>query len=182
MFIFIMVIPESEEDAFLRLYEKYKRLMLRKAAAILGGNVMLAEDAVSEAFIRIYKNMDKIDNPDSGRCAAFIFTIVKNTALTIRKHEISPFNTDPESISEQPDEFDLEEQMLSKLSYERLLAILDNIGEELREVFLLKYGYDLSHKEIGKILGITENNVTVRLHRSRVKISKILIKEGIVNE
>lgn len=171
---------EEERDAFSYLYSHYKEIMLQKANAILH-DPMLAEDAVSEAFLRIYRNMRKIDDPASGRSAAFVLTIVRNTALTILRRE----NRQPNLAmgeEERADSFDLEEHVLSTLSKERILRILDELNEELRSVFLLKYAYDLPHKKIGLLLGITENNVTVRLYRAKKKIATALAKEGIAIE
>ena len=170
---------EQERDKFEYIFAKYKNLMLHKAYGILH-DYMLAEDAASEAFIRIYKNIHKIDDPKSPRAVAFIVTIVKNTALTILKqNRIS----DTEPLDEQEsDGFDLEESVLGEMSSERIFTLLDGINEELKSVFLLKYAYDLPHKEIGEMLGITENNVTVRLHRARKAIASILAGEGYVHE
>ena len=171
---------EEERDAFSYLYSHYKEIMLQKANAILH-DPMLAEDAVSEAFLRIYRNMRKIDDPASGRSAAFVLTIVRNTALTILRRENRQPNLAMEE-DERADSFDLEEHVLSTLSKEQILRILDELNEELRSVFLLKYAYDLPHKKIGLLLGITENNVTVRLYRAKKKIAAALAKEGIAIE
>lgn len=171
---------EEERDAFSYLYSHYKEIMLQKANAILH-DPMLAEDAVSEAFLRIYRNIRKIDDPTSGRSAAFVLTIVRNTALTILRRENRQPNLAMEE-DERADSFDLEEHVLSTLSKEQILCILDELNEELRSVFLLKYAYDLPHKKIGRLLGITENNVTVRLYRAKKKIVAALAKEGIAIE
>lgn len=165
----------AEGEAFEYIYTHYKGLMLQKAYGILR-DPMLAEDAVSEAFIRIYKNMRKIEDPASNRCLAFVATITRNTALTLlQKERRQPAELPDE---EQPDGFNLEEHVLTAVSAERMLALMDGLNEELRSVFLLKYAYDLPHKTIGRLLGITENNVNVRLYRAKKKIAALLAKEG----
>jgi RNA polymerase sigma-70 factor (ECF subfamily) len=50
------------------------------------------------------------------------------------------------------------------------MKLVDRLKEEQRAVFLLKYAHDMSHRDIAKTLGITENNVTVRLHRAKAKL------------
>ena len=55
MILLLAFSSAEEKDAFEYIYTRYKNLMLQKAYAILHDR-MLAEDAVSEAFIRIYKN------------------------------------------------------------------------------------------------------------------------------
>lgn len=56
MILLLSFASEEERDAFSYLYSHYKEIMLQKANAILH-DPMLAEDAVSEAFLRIYRNM-----------------------------------------------------------------------------------------------------------------------------
>jgi len=167
---------EASRDKFEYIFKKYQRLMLHKAYGILQ-DYSLAEDAASEAFIRIYKNIHKIENPDDKRCAAFIVTIVKNAALTILKKEKSHYTE--EYDLEQADSFDLEEDILAKLNSEQIYRVVDGLGEELKSVFLLKYAYDMPHKDIGESLGISENNVTVRLHRAKKKLAEMLKEQGV---
>ena len=145
--------------------------MLHKAFAILQ-DYHLAEDATSEAFIRIYKNIHKIEDPADNKSIAFIVTIVKNVALTMLKKEKSHITE--EYDEEQVDDFNLEEQTISQLNSEYIYGALDKLGEEMKAVFLLKYAHEMSHFEIGKILGINENNVTVRLHRAKKKLAELL--------
>lgn len=166
----------EERDKFEYLYSKYKNLMLHKAYGVLH-DYMLAEDAVSEAMLRIYKNLHKIDDPATGRSASFVVTVVKNVALTMLQKETRVEQSElTDDLREES--YDLEQEVLSGLTSESILSLLDQIGDELRHVFVLKYAHDLSHKEIGKALGITENNVTVRLHRAKKKLSEILAREG----
>ena len=173
LLIFTFALAE-DRDKFDYIFNKYNKLMLHKAHGILQ-DYHLAEDAASEAFIRIYKNLHKIDDPDDPKSAAFIITIVKNVSLTMLKQRTS--HATEEFDEEQQADFNLEEQTLSQLGSEQIYRIVDSLNEELKSVFLLKYSNDLSHKEIGRILGISENNVTVRLHRARNKLA-VLIKGG----
>ena len=165
----------GEQDKFEFLYQKYKNLCLKKAYDILG-DYMLAEDAVSEAYIRIYKNLHKIEDPASNRSIAFVVTITKNAALTILARQKGSAGEELDENME--DGFDLEQEALTRLDSQEVFAAIDKLGEELRSVLMLKYAHDLSHKEIGKTLGISENNVTVRLHRARKKLTTMLERGG----
>ena len=167
MLIILAFQTAGDRQKFEWLYSNYKKLLLHKAYGILR-DYQLAEDAVSEAMIRIYKNLDKIEDVESNRTIAFLVTITKNTALTLLQ-KASRQKTEP--VEETfADRFDLEEHVLSELSAQSVFSLVDGLNEELKNVFLLKYAYDMSHREIGKALNITENNVTVRLHRAKKKL------------
>ncbi|MDR0271733.1 MAG: sigma-70 family RNA polymerase sigma factor [Clostridiales bacterium] len=169
MIILLSFETEAEKDKFEYVYEKYKRLMWRKAFDILK-DYSLAEDAVSEAFIRVYRHFHRINLPDSGQTASFLVTIVKNIAINLYHKRNKTLPTDFDEF-EQASDFNLEESVASKDETERAVKLVDNLSEELRAVFLLKYAHDLPHKEIGRILDISENNVTVRLHRAKKKLA-----------
>ncbi len=166
---------EAERDKFEYLYEKYKNLLMHKALGILRDH-MLAEDAVSEAYLRVYRNLHKIDDPDAGRAAAFLVTIVRNVALSMLQKGKN--ETPDEFDEERPDEANLEDTVLSGIASDEILTILGGLDDGLRDIFVMKYAHDLSHREIADALGLTENNVTVRLHRAKKKLAEKLVKEG----
>jgi RNA polymerase sigma-70 factor (ECF subfamily) len=180
----------GEANKFEYLYRKYRNLLYYRAWEILR-DPMAAEDAVSEAFIRVYRNLDKVDDPDSPRCAAFLGTIVRNVALTMAKKRAAapmpvPIGAEQDwgnggngGGDEPADPFDLEAAVIDKISEEQIYRIVNRLDEESRTIFVLKYAYDLSHREIASQLGMTENNVTVRLHRTRKKLAR-MIDEAVI--
>ena len=159
---------ESEKDKFEYIYEKYKRLLWTKAFDILKDHG-LAEDAVSEAFLRAYKHLHKIDDPDSNRSVSFLVTIVRNVSITLYHKEKRVTPVDAADFDEA-DDFNLEDVITSKDEAAAAMALVNRLKEEQKAVFLLKYAHDMPHKEIAAALGITENNVTVRLHRAKSKL------------
>ena len=170
---------EDDKAKFEAIFYDYKNLMLHKAYGILH-DYMLAEDAVSEALLRVYKNLNKIEDPHAPRSVAFIVTITKNCALTLLQKNTK--NIAAPLDEQDADGFDLEESVISDLSSSEIMSLVDELGEEQKSVFLLKYAYDMSHKEIGKALQMSENNVTVRLHRARKKLGALLVEKGYGHE
>ena len=51
---------------------------------------------------------------------------------------------------------------------------ISQLPENLRLVIQLKEFSDLDYKSIGKVLGISETNVKVRVHRARKKLEELL--------
>jgi RNA polymerase sigma-70 factor (ECF subfamily) len=171
----------SDKDKFEYLYNRHKRLMLYKAYEILH-DYQLAEDAASEAFLRIYKNLHKVDLEDMARTTSFAVTIVKNVALTMLQKQ-KRMATEPELFDEDmPDPADIENDTIAKLQSEALLRVVDSLGADLRDVFLLRYAHGYSNKEIGELVKIPEKHVAVRLFRAKKKLSELLRKEGYADE
>ena len=171
MILLLTIETKSEQMKFEYLYSRYKDLLFSKAWGILH-DYMLAEDAVSEAYVRIYRNLDKIEGVNEPRSIAFMVTIVKNCALTILRR--NSFELAEEAIEDTADTNDLEAEVLDGISAEEVYAALGMLDEQLRILFLLKYAYDLPHSEIAAQMGLSENSVTVTLHRTKKKLKKLL--------
>ncbi len=177
-FIVLAFGSERERDKFEYLYSKYKNLLLKKAYDILQ-DYMLAEDAVSEAYLRIYKNLAKVEDVDSPRSIAFLVTIAKNAALTLLEKKNK--SAVSELTEDKSDGFELEGHVISALGTEDIYRLINSVGEEYKNVFLLKYAYDYSNQEIGKLLNINANHVGVLLHRAKKKLASILREEGYID-
>ena len=178
--IFLAFATLDDKRKFEYIYSRYNKLLLYKAYTVLRDQ-SLAEDAVSEAFIRVYKNLDKIDDCDSGKTAAFLVIITRNCAITIlnKRRKDNPVNIDDLDLA-APD--DVESSVVSDCSAHDIMRVIDGLKDNLKEPFLLKYAYDMSHKEIAKILNLSESNVTVRIHRAKAKIAQLLQKGGVADE
>jgi len=181
MLLILLTFPnEYEKSKFEYIYNKYKKLLLYKANGILN-DYSLAEDAVSEAFLRVYKNLHKIDDPDSGQTVSFLTVIVKNTAINILNKNKNIFDSDFDMHeSDLQSDFNIEEYVVSETVTEGMLKVVDKLKDELKDCFLLMYANNLSYKEIGKILNISEANVTVRIHRAKKKIIELLREENYI--
>ena len=179
MLILLILATEDERLKFERLFEKYQKLLLYKAYAILN-DYALAEDAVSEAYIRIYKNLGKIGDTEAPQTVSFLVTIVKNTSLTILSNQKKQ-GVPNEDIEEESGGYNMEEDLLSAAITGDMLKIIEQLKEELRAPFLLKYAHDLSHKEIAALLHISENNVNVRVHRAKSKLAELFREAGYVD-
>lgn len=73
-------------------------------------------------------------------------------------------------------EMPLDDQMILKDLINRFLESLD---KQTRIIFLRRYWYVCTAKEIGRSMGLSESNVNVILHRTRNRFKLYLQKEGI---
>lgn len=164
------MISDDDRKKFEYLYDKHKKLMLYISYKILK-DLNLAEDATSDAFIRIYQNIYKIEDPDSPMTVSYIATIVRNASITLlnkrRKHIMEEL---PDSLEEN---FDLEEIIISDMILIEIYKALDNLDEDSKSIFLLKFTHGFSTKEIEKILNLNESTIRTKLHRAKKKLAKL---------
>jgi len=137
----------------------------------------LADDLVQETFIRIQQNQDRLRDPS--KLSSWIFRIAYNLCQDhFRKRKES--SLDENGIKEKTDgseEVGIQKEMEQRQMGECVQDKVNLLPEPLRAVIILFDTLDLSHQEIAESLGITVENVKVRLHRARRKLKTILEEE-----
>lgn len=75
-----MVKSSQQKEKLHQLYALYEQPLYRIAYAILHQPEQ-AEDAVSDAFLKIIPHLDQIESPDSPKTKAFLIQVIRNTAI-----------------------------------------------------------------------------------------------------
>ena len=136
-------------------------------------NSDLAEELTAETFLKAfehYKSYNKKYKPSTWLCA-----IAKNQYLSyLRKHPLHEDLTDTEA--ELPHTPSAEQEALSSAVKMELLQCLHQFQEPYREVIYLRVFGNLSFREIGQIMGQSENWARVMFYRGKERLRKELNK------
>jgi RNA polymerase sigma-70 factor (ECF subfamily) len=122
-----------------------------------------AEDVTSAVFERAIRYRASYDG-SRGRPLPWLMGIARRCIDDALAHR------PPSSGSEAPEQAsseDLEGETMQRLAVAAALETLDPRG---RDLIALRYGADLSARQIGEILGMKTNAVEVALHRTREQI------------
>ncbi len=169
----------KEESAKLkRLFEIYEQPMYRIAYAVLKDSAA-AEDAVSDAFMRIIPKIGKIGEPDSPKTKSYVIKTLKNTAIDIYRRKMRFNNYFTESEEEFEKIPDTSENYNDIIFSDKTERMLDSLGETDRQIILLRCSEEMTWREVAKSLNMTESNVRKRYERAR---KKLLIKEEFFHE
>ncbi len=163
---------------FTILFYKYKERIYNYALKMLNDK-MRAEDIVQDVFIKLFENLDYINNKQS--VCYWLFKTARNELMTFfrstkNKKLISQTIALDDVVTETTKSLfdEIENQETCKL----ILAELENMNEDFKEVFVLKEYSGLSYKEIAALLSIDEELVKSRLYKARqkliTKISKLV--------
>ena len=117
-----------------------------------------ADDVTSETMEHAYRYRERYD-PAKGEPMAWLIGIARNCVADLvasREHVVD--EPVPEPATEE-----MEEQAMRRLSLTRAVARLD---ERERELIALRYGADLTARQIASVLGLRPNAVEVALHRA----------------
>jgi RNA polymerase sigma factor (sigma-70 family) len=120
-----------------------------------------AEDVTSETFERALRYRDRFD-PAKGEPISWLIGIARRCIADrgvpdVPRHE----------PVELPGPGDLEHDTALRVDVSALLARLD---EREREIVMLRYGADLTARQIGEVLGMRSNTVQVSLHRTLARL------------
>lgn len=136
-------------------------------------DVQLAQDLTQETFLRAYQSLERYDG--SCKISTWLCQIAKHLFyqhLQKNGHEI------PAEIEEQQSTVtDTEKQVLTKLELIDVLKEMQKLPDKMREVIYLRITGDLSFKEIGEILGRSENWARVNFYRGKEMLLKRRMKD-----
>lgn len=143
------------------IYEIFFEKVFKTTFYILK-NEELAKDATHDTFIKVFKNLGKINKPSS--LNAWITTIATRTAIDIynKNKRQSAYMFEEENYVLNSDD--------SNYQKDELENYLANLPPEHKQVLILKYMDDLTEKEIAKLLSIKLGTVKSRIFRAKQKI------------
>jgi RNA polymerase sigma-70 factor, ECF subfamily len=154
-------IAAGHRDALKRLYDRFGRRLYGVAHRILRDSA-LAEDALQEAFVKIWRNAGKYDGA-RGSALAWVVIIVRRAAFDLRPRE--PVGEPVDIADEQP-----EPGMLDP----RLAGALAALPDDQRKALLLMYVYGLTHAELATALGAPLGTVKSWVRRGAAALKEAL--------
>jgi RNA polymerase sigma-70 factor (ECF subfamily) len=164
----------AKEEALAALVEQYATTLYRVAFSVLR-NAADAEDAVQEAFLRVLRHRDTLDEVRDQR--VWLIRIVWNIVLDRKRRAKTRPETD--DISElarvlPASGLTAEERAAGAQHHAQVLELVDKLPAKEREVLVLSAFEELSSVEIAAVLGITESSVRSRLFRARNLMADLL--------
>jgi RNA polymerase sigma-70 factor (ECF subfamily) len=136
-----------------------------------------AQDAVSEAIIRIIENIDRFEEIPSPLAKGLVIIITKNICRDKMKKAELP-------VTELGDEADTtpspEALVISEETVNGIMACMVKLPEQYADILRLKVVYHLDDSRIAKLLAIRPQNARTRLSRARAALIRIIKKEGLL--
>jgi RNA polymerase sigma-70 factor (ECF subfamily) len=196
----LAALRRGDEAAFLDLVERYQAGLLRLASIYLS-NPRVAEEVVQDTWLGVLRGLDRFEGRASLK--TWIFRILVNTAKTrgVRESRVIPFSAleDPATDSDgssipaerflppdhprwpyhwasppQPWNTSPEKMLLSAETRAYIERAVQALRPSQREVITLRDIQGLTSTEVCNVLGISETNQRVLLHRARSKVRSAL--------
>jgi RNA polymerase sigma-70 factor (ECF subfamily) len=172
----------GDPRAFGEIVARYQVRLLNFVYRMIGDRER-AEDLVQEAFLRVYRHLDRFD--PSRKFSTWIYTIASNLAKNeLRNRSRSPVITldkarprdeeparpiDSEDMGNRPD--DLYDRRSLKALVDETVA---RLASHHREVFVLRELEGKSYEEIAEIMHCNLGTVKSRLNRARQSFAELI--------
>lgn len=160
-----------------KLFEKFAPKMMTVCLRYLK-DVQEAEDVLQDGFIKIFQKIDAYQF--TGSFEGWMRKIIVNTALDqIRRNRKMGFSEEFDTIEYKMESSD---HIFEDLVAQDLMKLIANLPDGYKVVFNMFAIEGYSHKEIGELLGISENTSKSQFSRARAylrnKLETLKIEYG----
>jgi len=122
-----------------------------------------AEDLTSITFEKAWRGRERYRR-DKGAFSTWLFTIARNAAVD--HYRSRPPVVVLDEASSVAAEGTPEDESVRRSDAARLAQLLTTLTDRDRELIALKYGAEMTNRDIARATGLTESNVGTILHRA----------------
>ncbi len=161
----------GDGKAFGRIVERHTGVVYAAVRSVLGNRSDI-DDAVQEAFIRIYRGLPSFSGRSS--LSTWIWSITRNHAINVRAKErddVIPLEKTAEIASSR---YGPEAELARRTAAEDIEWLLSSLEGNYREVIELRYLAGKKYREIAEVLDLPEGTVKTLIHRARLRMKRIM--------
>jgi len=171
----------GEADAFGLLLERYRTPMFNFVARN-AGDYPRAEDLTQEVFLRAIQRADQFRG--ESKVSTWLYRIARNLCIDHRRRMRhrghasldAPVGGDGPSLGERlPGQArPADREIVGGDLRARILAAVEGLPEDQREVFLLRQFENMAFAEIAEVVGASENTVKSRMRYALLRLREAL--------
>ena len=174
----------GDRDAFRTLVERYQSVLLQIARYYVN-SAATAEDVAQDTWIAVLRGAERFEGRSSFKTWLFRILVNRARTLGVKEHRVIPVDPQTSDVSVSPSRFDqsghwsdppvpftdaIEDGIVNEPVVRLVHEAIARLPEAARAVVTLRDVEGLSTAEVAELLGITEANVRVIVHRSRARI------------
>ena len=154
------------DDEFIAQLSQHERLLHSISVTFARGDAEVEKDIYQEILYNLWRTRDRYN----GQCSIknWFYHVGLNTSISLWRQEKKRVQTTPitplmaESVADEP----------SAPLYDELYRLIDLLPKDDQALVFL-YIDGATEEEMASVLGISQSNVGVRIHRVKQKLSKL---------
>lgn len=161
---------QHDQHAFAQLYMAYMPNLLQFAHSIIKNN-QLAEEIVSDVFIKIWQKRSSLSAIDNFRL--YIYVSIKNTALNYlsRHYRKDTLSLDEMSLNLSASPYNPEQLLITSEAVKRIDLEIQNLPPRCKMIFKLAKEDGLKYNDIANLLNISVKTIDNQMAIAIKKIS-----------
>ncbi len=163
-----LVNTEEQMELIARVYTEHRRLMKYIALSVLEREEQ-AEEVVHDVMVELIELVRAGKALRAEDVKGLVCVLTRHRARDVRRKEHREKTV---SLEDEHLRTLAAPEGEAKYSYEDLLTALAELPEAYRQILKLRVQYDLSAKELAKVLGISHANASKRLQRAQEALRK----------
>ena len=182
----VLRLRNGDEDAFRDIVDRYHASLLRLAQTMVPSREV-AEEVVQDTWLGLVRGIGRFEGRSSLR--TWLFHVLVNRARSTGAHARRPTTGVTAGPSVDPSRFgpgggwadppvpwteEVDDRLVAAQQAQRLRRLIDELPEMQRQVVLLRDVEGLGAEEVCDLLGLTDGNQRVLLHRGRARLRGML--------
>jgi RNA polymerase sigma-70 factor (ECF subfamily) len=167
----VALLARGDEGALGALYDRFGKVAYGLAFRVLRDST-LAEDAVQEAFLAVWRSADRF-TPERAKASTWILTFVHRRAVDLVRREerrrAEPIDDAPVATGGATDE-----EAWLRLQRERVQEALRRLPDQQRETLELAYYGGFTQSELAERLGLPLGTVKSRMFAALARLRELL--------
>jgi len=159
--------PDSK-GLFENLHKDYQAMVLQMCLGFMKGDRDQAKDLAQQVFINTWQALNKFNHTSSYK--TWIYRITVNTCLKFIRDKKDKYQV---SIDDVHIHLAEESRPSSDKTYQPLYRAIGQLAEVDRLIIMMVLD-ELEYAEISNIIGISEGNLRVKIHRIKKNLKTIL--------
>jgi RNA polymerase sigma factor (sigma-70 family) len=168
-------VARSDENALAALYDRYGRVAYGLAFRVLRDRA-LAEDAVQEAFLQVWRSADKF-RPERAKASTWLLTFVHRRAVDLVRRE-ERRRTEPAESAPTPAGPGADEDVEVRSKRAIVQDALRRLPREQREAIELAYYGGYTQSELAERLGQPLGTIKSRMFSGLTRLRALLAEAG----
>ena len=158
---------ENNPQLFETLYTRYYRRVMDKSYSLLKDKA-LAEDATRDILSKAFEKLDQYKGQST--FSSWLYSITYNHCIDFLRLKKRLHYPEWNKNHDIPEIVDDAEEEFPDISYDHLEMILEMIHPEEKTLLLMRYEHNLSFKQIGMSLRISESAAKMRIKRAKARV------------
>ena len=160
----------KDADSYGAIYDRYVTRIYRFIYFKVGSEGD-AEDIASETFLKAWQYIK--EGQPIKNLNAFLYSIARNLVIDHYRFQAKKYEYEEVPIIEPQCNENLADKLDIRKNEEKILASLKTLKNEYCEVIILRFFDDLSVGDISQIVGKSQNNTRVLIHRALAALKRV---------